>query len=175
MCWRQERPLGGGDKWELVASAEVAEIANSLRVTFDACSAVYIQLQYAAVEDSLGSLQLAPNVGSTFYTGEQRAAAAWTTTSSNNKRGLIAANIDTRVGSMWTSQFVVHSRGDGSYGSITPNDELNTDIGSATMNHSVMRSFYFTSKDMANGITSITAYGAGMNVGTNLKVWGIKL
>ena len=166
-----------GEVWEKVADTTLTEQVNSIRVTFSACSAVYVQFQWGGVESDLGNICIAPNCNDTFYTGESRAAAASITTSTNAKRGYAFIRIDTRVGSVWTATSSTLSRGDGSFGAITPDDTMNCEIG--VSNHfgiSMMTPFYFTVKNepLSNGVHSITAYGAGMAIGTTLRVWGIK-
>lgn len=166
-----------GEVWEKVADTTLTEQVNSIRVTFSACSTVYVQFQWGGVESDLGNICIAPNCNDTFYTGESRAAAASITTSTNAKRGYAFIRIDTRVGSVWTATSSTLSRGDGSFGAITPDDTMNCEIG--VSNHfgiSMMTPFYFTVKNepLSNGVHSITAYGAGMAIGTTLKVWGIK-
>lgn len=166
-----------GEVWEKVADVTLTEQVNSIRVTFSACSAVYVQFQWGGVESDVGNIYIAPNCNDTFYTGESRAAAASITTSTNAKRGYAFIRIDTRVGSVWTATSSALSRGDGSFGAITPDDTMNCEIG--VPNHfgiSMMTPFYFTIKNEppSNGVHSITAYGAGMAIGTTLKVWGIK-
>ena len=167
-----------GEVWEKVADTTLTEQVNSIRVTFSACSAVYVQFQWGGVEDNLGIIHIAPNCGETLVgTSEHRVSAASVTTSTNAKRGYAFIRIDTRVGSVWTATSSTLSRGDGSFGAITPDDTMNCEIG--VPNHfgiSMMTPFYFTIKNepLSNGVHSITAYGAGMAIGTTLKVWGIK-
>ncbi len=166
-----------GEVWEKVADTTLTEQVNSIRVTFSACSAVYVQFQWGGVESDVGNIYIAPNCDDTFYTSESRVAAASITTSTNAKRGYTFIRIDTRVGSVWTATSSTLSRADGSFGAITSDNAMNCDIG--IPNHfgiSVMQPFYFTIKNEppSNGVHSITAYGAGMAIGTTLKVWGIK-
>nr|DAQ47709.1 MAG TPA: hypothetical protein [Caudoviricetes sp.] len=166
-----------GEVWEKVADTTLTEQVNSIRVTFSACSAVYVQFQWGGVESDVGNISIAPNCNDTFYIDERRAAAASITTSTNAKRGYTFIRIDTRVGSVWTATSSTLSRGDGSFGAITPDDTMNCEIG--VSNHfgiSMMAPFYFTVKNepLSNGVHSITAYGAGMAIGTTLRVWGIK-
>lgn len=166
-----------GEVWEKVADTTLTEQVNSIRVTFSACSTVYVQFQWGGVESDLGNICIAPNCNDTFYTGERRAAAASITTSTNAKRGYAFIRIDTRVGSVWTATSSTLSRGDGSFGAITPDDTMNCEIGvSNNFGISMMTPFYFTVKNepLSNGVHSITAYGAGMAIGTTLRVWGIK-
>lgn len=170
-------PSGGGETWEKVADITLTDSVNSVRATFDACSAVYVQLQWGGVESDVGSIYIAPNCNDTFYTGESRAAATKITTSTTAKRGYTFIKIDTRVGSNWTATSSTLLRGDGSFGAITPDEPMNCDIGvSNNFGISMMQPFYFAIKNepLSNGVHSITAYGAGMAIGTTLKVWGIK-
>lgn len=166
-----------GEVWEKVADTTLTEQVNSIRVTFSACSAVYVQFQWGGVEDNLGNIYIAPNCDDTFYTSEDRAAAASATTSTNAKRGYTFIRIDTRVGSVWTATSSTLSRADGSFGAITPDSTMNCEIGIRNnFGISMMTPHYFTIKNEppSNGVRSITAYGAGMAIGTTLKVWGIK-
>lgn len=166
-----------GEVWEKVADTTLTEQVNSIRVTFSACSTVYVQFQWGGVESDLGNICIAPNCNDTFYTGERRAAAASITTSTNAKRGYAFIRIDTRVGSVWTATSSTLSRADGSFGAITPDALMNCDVGiSNKFDISMMQPFYFTiqNEPLSNGVHSITAYGAGMAIGTTLKVWGIK-
>ena len=167
---------GSGEVWEKVADVTLTEQVNSIRVTFDACSAVYVQFQWGGVESDVGNIYIAPNCNDTFYTSERRAAAADITTSANAKRGYTFIRIDTRVGSVWTATSSTLSRAD-SFGAITPDALMNCDIGIPNkFGISMMNPFYFTIRNepLSNGVHSITAYGAGMAIGTTLKVWGIK-
>ena len=166
-----------GEVWEKVADVTLTEQVNSIRVTFDACSAVYVQFQWGGVESDVGNIYIAPNCNDTFYTSESRTAAANITTSANAKRGYTFIRIDTRVGSVWTATSSTLSRADQSFGAITPDALMNCDIGIPNkFGFSMMQPFYFTIKNEppSNGVHSITAYGAGMAIGTTLKVWGIK-
>lgn len=170
-------PSGGGETWEKVADITLTDSVNSVRATFDACSAVYVQLQWGGVESDVGSIYIAPNCNDTFYTSESRAAATKITTSTTAKRGYTFIKIDTRVGSNWTATSSTLLRGDGSFGAITPDELMNCDIGvSNNFGISMMKPYYFAIRDepLSNGVHSITAYGAGMAIGTTLKVWGIK-
>lgn len=173
-----DMPSGGsGETWEKVAEVTTTEVVTSLRVTFDACKAVYVEYQWGGVEDSLGNIYIAPNVGDTFYTAESRAAAVKLTTSTNNKRGYTFVTIDTRMGSKWVAKSGTLSRGDGTFGDITPGDDMNCNIGAAgNCLFSKMSESYFDAggKQLSDGVKSITAYGAGMAIGTTLSVWGIK-
>lgn len=167
-----------GEVWEKVADTTLTEQVNSIRVTFSACSAVYVQFQWGGVEDNLGIIHIAPNCGETLVgTSEHRVSAASVTTSTNAKCGYAFIRIDTRVGSVWTATSSTLSRADGSFGAITPDDTMNCEIG--VPNHfgiSMMSPYYFTVRNEppSNGVHSITAYGAGMAIGTTLRVWGIK-
>lgn len=166
-----------GEVWEKVADTTLTEQVNSIRVTFSACSAVYVQFQWGGVESDVGNIYIAPNCNDTFYTGESRAAAASITTSTNAKRGYAFIRIDTRVGSVWTATSSTLSRADGSFGAITPDNLMNCQIGIPNnFGISIIDTFYFPIKNEppSNGVHSITAYGAGMAIGTTLKVWGIK-
>lgn len=168
-----------GEVWEKVADVTLTEQVNSIRVTFSACSAVYVQFQWGGVEDNLGNIDIAPNCDETLTGagGEHRVSAAFVTTSTNAKRGYTFIRIDTRVGSVWTATSSTLSRADGSFGAITPDDTMNCEIG--VPNHfgiSIISPYYFTVRNEppSNGVHSITAYGAGMAIGTTLRVWGIK-
>lgn len=166
-----------GEVWEKVADVTLTEQVNSIRVTFSACSAVYVQFQWGGVESNVGNIYIAPNCNDTFNTSERRAVAASTTTSTNAKRGYTFIRIDTRVGSVWTATSSTLSRGDASFGAITPDATMNCEIGIPNIfGISMMQPFYFTiqNEPPSNGVHSITAYGAGMAIGTTLKVWGIK-
>lgn len=167
-----------GEVWEKVAEITLTEQVNSVRVTFSACRAVYVQFQWGGVEDNLGNIDIAPNCGETL-TGvvERRVSAAFVTTSTNAKRGYTFIRIDTRVGSVWTATSSTLSRADGSFGAITPDTLMNCEIGiTNNFGISMMNPRYFTiqNEPLSNGVRSITAYGAGMAIGTTLKVWGIK-
>lgn len=166
-----------GEVWEKVADVTLTEQVNSIRVTFSACSTVYVQFQWGGVESDVGNIYIAPNCNDTFVTAENRAVAASITTSANAKRGYTFIRIDTRVGSVWTATSSTLSRGDGSFGAITPNSLMNCEISiSNNFGISMMNPYYFTiqNEPLSNGVHSITAYGAGMAIGTTLKVWGIK-
>lgn len=167
---------GSGEVWEKVADVTLTEQVNSIRVTFSACSAVYVQFQWGGVENDVGNIYIAPNCNDTFDTSERRAVAASATTSTNAKRGYTFIRIDTRVGSVWTATSSTLSRDD-SFGAITPDSLMNCDIGIPNnFGISMMNPLYFTIRNepLSNGVHSITAYGAGMVIGTTLKVWGIK-
>lgn len=166
-----------GENWEKVADVTVTETVKVIRVTFDACSVVYVQLQYGGVEDDLGKIEIYPNQSETPYTGEARSAAARITTSQTNKRGYLFVTIDTRKGDKWTAASDQVSRGDDNLGEITPNANMNCEIGINKVRYfSFINSYYFTNSNesVENGVKSITAYGAGMAKGTTMRVWGIK-
>lgn len=176
-----DMPTGGsGETWEKVAEVTLTEQVNSIHVTFSACSAVYVQFQWGGIEDNLGNIDIAPNCDETFPSGaggEHRASAAYVTTSPKAKHGYTFIRIDTRVGSVWTATSSTLSRGDGNFGAITPDNRMNCEIGvSNNFGISMMSPFYFTIKNepLSNGVHSITAFGAGMAIGTTLQVWGIK-
>lgn len=169
-----------GEVWEKVAEVTLTDQANSIYVTFSACSAVYVQFQWGGVEDNLGNIDIAPNCGETLSAGagsEHRGSAAFVTTSTKAKHGYTFIRIDTRVGSVWTATSSTLSRGDGSFGAITPDALMNCEIGvSNNFGISMMSPYYFAIKNepLSNGVHSITASGAGMAIGTTLIVWGIK-
>lgn len=168
---------GGGETWELVAEATTTDVVNSLRVTFDACSAVYVEFCWGGVENDLGDIAIYPNQGDTPYAGEKRAAAAYVKSSASRKRGMLCVRMDCRVGTYWTAVSNQKSRGDGAFGSINADNLLNMDIGvDPDVQYSVIASYYMTTTNdtPASGVKSITAYGAGMAIGTRIKVWGIK-
>lgn len=168
---------GGGETWELVAEITTTENVNSIRATFDACSAVYIELRWGGVEDDLGDIAVYPNTGDTPYAAEQRAAAAKVTSSTTKKYGVLCVRMDCRVGSYWYATSWQKDRGEGSFGAIDASDTKNLEIGlSGSAQYSVVSDYYMTTRNdtPASGVKSITAYGAGMAVGTTLKVWGIK-
>lgn len=168
---------GGGETWELVAEITTTENVNSMRATFDACSAVYIELRWGGVEDNLGDIAVYPNTGDTPYAAEQRAAAARVTSSTAQKYGVLCVQMDCRVGSYWYATSWQKYRGEGSFGAIDASQTANLEIGlSGTAQYSVVSNYYMTTENdtPASGVKSITAYGAGMAIGTTLKVWGIK-
>nr|DAE38877.1 MAG TPA: hypothetical protein [Caudoviricetes sp.] len=168
---------GGGAAWELVASETATENLNSMRVTFDACIAVFVELVWGGVEDDLGNIGIYPNQGDTPYTGEKRAAAAVVTSSTTKKRGILCVRMDCRVGSYWFASAEECFRGDGSFGEIDADNLSGIEIGvTASPQYSVVGKFYMTprNREPSSGIDSITAYGAGMAIGTRLKIWGIK-
>lgn len=167
----------GGETWELVAEATTTDVVNSMRVTFDACSAVYVEFCWGGVENDLGDIAIYPNQGDTPYAGEKRAAAAYVKSSTSRKRGMLCVRMDCRVGTYWTAVSNQKSRGDGAFGSVNADNLLNIDIGvDPDVQYSVIHSGYMTIRDdtPASGVKSITAYGAGMAIGTRIKVWGIK-
>lgn len=168
---------GGGEAWELVAEATTTDIVNSLRVTFDACNAVFVEFYWGGVENDLGDIAVYPNQGDTPYVSENRAAAAKVKSSTTAKRGMLWVRMDCRVGSYWTAVSNQKYRGDGAFNSIDANNLMNMDIGLDSHDqYSVINSGYMTTRDdtPASGVKSITAYGAGMAIGTRIKVWGIK-
>ncbi len=168
---------GGSETWELVAEITTTENVNSMRATFDACSAVYIELRWGGVEDNLGDIAVYPNTGDTPYSPEQRAAAAMVTSSTAKKRGVLCVRMDCRVGSYWYATSWQKARSDGSFGAIDASKIGNLDIGlNGSAQYSVVSDYYMTTGNdtPASGVKSITAYGAGMAIGTTLKVWGIK-
>lgn len=167
----------GGETWELVAEATTTDVVNSMRVTFDACSAVYVEFFWGGVENDLGNIEICPNTGDTPHAPEKRSAAACVTSSASRKRGLLCVRMDCRVGSYWTAVSNQKYRGDGAFGSINADNLLNMDIGvDPEVQYSVISSYYMTTRNdtPASGVKSITAYGAGMAIGTRIKVWGIK-
>lgn len=168
---------GGGETWELVAEATTPDVVNSLRVTFDACSAVYVEFCWGGVENDLGDIAIYPNTGDTPYAGEKRAAAAYVKSSASRKRGMLCVRMDCRVGTHWTAVSNQKYRADGAFGSINADNLMNMDIDVyPDVQYSVINSGYMTIRDdtPASGVRSITAYGAGMAIGTRIKVWGIK-
>ena len=167
----------GGETWELVAEATTTDVVNSMRVTFDACSAVYVEFCWGGVENDLGDIAIYPNTGDTPYAGEKRAAAAYVNSSASRKRGMLCVRMDCRVGTHWTAVSNQKCRADGAFGSINADNLMNMDIGvDPDVQYSVINSGYMTIRDdtPASGVKSITAYGAGMAIGTRIKVWGIK-
>lgn len=167
----------GSESWALVAETTTTENVNLLRVTFDACSAVAIEFYWGGVENDLGDIGIFPNAEGTPYIGEKRFAAANVTSSATKKRGVLCAQIDCRVGSHWYATSWQKDRGDGSFGAIDASALNNLDIGlNGSAQYSLISNYYMTPKNdvPASGVRSITAYGAGMAIGTTLKVWGIK-
>ena len=179
--WQQVGAGGGGgsgsESWALVAETTTTENVNLLRVTFDACSAVAIEFYWGGVENDLGNIGIFPNAEGTPYIAEKRFAAANVTSSATKKCGVLCAQIDCRVGSHWYATSWQKDRGDGSFGAIDASKYNNLDIGvNGSAQYSLISNYYMTPGNdaPANGVRSITAYGAGMAIGTTLKVWGIK-
>lgn len=167
----------GSESWALVAETTTTENVNLLRVTFDACSAVAIEFYWGGVENDLGNIGIFPNAEGTPYIDEKRFAAANVTSSATKKCGVLCAQIDCRVGSHWYATSWQKDRGDGSFGAIDATKHNNLDIGlNGSAQYSLISNYYMTPKNdaPANGVRSITVYGAGMAIGTTLKVWGIK-
>lgn len=167
----------GSESWALVAETTTTENVNLLRVTFDACSAVVVEFLWGGVENHLGDIGIFPNVEGTPHTSEKRAAAANVTSSTTQKRGVLCVRIDCRVGSYWYATSWQKGRGDGQFGAIDAAGIGNIDIGlNGSAQYSVINNYYMTPMNdpPASGVKSITAYGAGMAIGTTLKVWGIK-
>ena len=172
-------PSGGSDSetWALVAEITTTENVNSIRATFDACSAVVVEFFWGGVENDLGDIGIFPNVEGTPYTSEKRLAAANVTSSTTKKRGVLCVRMDCRVGSHWYATSWQKDRGDDSFGAINASEMYNLDIGlNGSAQYSVVSNYYMTPRNdtPASGVRSITAYGAGMAIGTTLKVWGIK-
>ena len=169
----EEVTLGSGDEWVKVAEKTLTEIANEIRLNFNPCKAVYIEFQYGAVENDLGVIGIYPNPKTPVYTAENRAAAITQTTSATNKRGYIFCTIDCRKGTQWVATSQTFFRGDGTFGSIEPGAPMNCDI--FVFNNNTWASLLWK-QQMANAdhINSVSAFGAGMNIGTTLTVWGIK-
>ena len=167
----------GSESWTLVAETTTTENVNLLRVTFDACSAVAIEFYWGGVENDLGNIGIFPNAEGTPYIGEKRLAAANVTSSATKKCGVLCAQIDCRVGSHWYATSWQKDRGDGSFGAIDASKYNNLDIGvNGSAQYSLINNYYMNPRNdtPASGVRSITAYGAGMAIGTTLKVWGIK-
>lgn len=167
----------GSESWALVAETTTTENVNLLHVTFDACSAVAIEFYWGGVENDLGNIGIFPNAEGTPYIDEKRFAAANVTSSASKKRGVLCAQIDCRVGSHWYATSWQKDRPDGSFGAIDASKLNNLDIGiNGSAQYSLISNYYMTPRNdvPANGVRSITAYGAGMAIGTTLKVWGIK-
>lgn len=166
-------PGGGGDEWVKVAETTLTEIANEIRLNFDPCKAVYIEFQYGAVEGNLGVIGIYPNPQTPIYTAEKRTCAVDTTTSDKNKRGYIFCTIDRRKGTQWVATSQIFYRGDGAFGSIEPGDPMNCDIWVSDNNtlSSLLLKARLVGTDYIN---SVSAFGAGMNIGTTMTVWGIK-
>lgn len=167
----------GSESWALVAETTATENVNMMHVTFAACSAVVIEFYWGGVENDLGNIGIFPNAEGTPYTGEYRFAAANVTSSTTKKRGVLCVQIDCRVGSHWYATSWQKDRSDGSFGTIDASAYNNLDIGlNGSAQYSLISNYYMTPKNdaPANGVRSITVYGAGMAIGTTLKVWGIK-
>lgn len=169
-----EGNLDTGEKWEKVAEVTATENVNSIYASFDSCKAVRVQFMFGAVGDDLGHIGIAPNCGETFYRSENRACAASITTSSNVTKGWGYIELDTRGSKLWTAKSAWRTRSDGGFSTEIGVSLHNTDIGFTNMQYSIMNHDYFSSRQLENGINSITAYGAGMVKGTTLYVWGIK-
>lgn len=167
-------PGGGGNEWVKVAETTLTEIVNEIRLNFDPCKAVYLEFQYGAVENDLGVIGIYPNPETPIYTSEKRAAAITLTTSAANKRGYIFCTIDRRKGTQWVATLQTFYRGDGAFGSIKPGETMNCDIG--VFNDNTWSSFLWKQQLAGTDyINSVSAFGAGMNIGTTLTVWGIKV
>lgn len=167
----------GGETWALVAETTTTENVNMMHITFAACSAVVIEFYWGGVENDLGNIGIFLNAEGTPYTSEYRFVAANVTSSTTKKRGVLCVQIDCRVGSHWYATSWQKDRSDGSFGTIDASAYNNLDIGlNGSAQYSVINNYYMTPRNdaPANGVRSITAYGAGMAVGTTLKVWGIK-
>lgn len=167
----------GSESWTLVAETTTTENVNLLRVTFDACSAVAIEFYWGGVENDLGNIGIFPNAEGTPCIVEKRLAAANVTSSATKKCGVLCAQIDCRVGSHWYATLWQKDRGDGSFGAIDASKYNNLDIGvNGSAQYSLINNYYMNPRNdtPASGVRSITAYGAGMAIGTTLKVWGIK-
>lgn len=179
--WQQVGAGGGGgsgsESWALVAETTATENVNMMHVTFDACSAVAIEFYWGGVENDLGNIGIFPNAEGVPYTGEYRLASANVKSSTAKKRGVLCVQIDCRVGSHWYATSWQKDRGDGSFGAIDASKHNNLDVGlNGSAQYSLISNYYMTPRNdvPASGVRSITAYGAGMAIGTTLKVWGIK-
>lgn len=179
--WQQVGAGGGGgsgsESWALVAETTATENVNMMHVTFDACSAVAIEFYWGGVENDLGNIGIFPNAEGVPYTGEYRLASANVKSSTAKKRGVLCVQIDCRVGSHWYATSWQKDRGDGSFGAIDASKHNNLDVGlNGSAQYSLISNYYVTPRNdaPASGVRSITAYGAGMAIGTTLKVWGIK-
>lgn len=167
-------PGGGGNEWVKVAETTLTEIANEIRLNFDPCKSVYLEFQYGAVEGNLGVIGIYPNPQTPVYTTEKRTCAVDTTTSATNKRGYIFCTIDRRKGTQWVATSQIFYRSDGAFGSIKPGDPMNCDIW--VNNNNTLASLVSRAKLVGTDyINSVSAFGAGMNIGTTLTVWGIKV
>lgn len=166
-------PGGGGNEWVKVAETTSTEIVNEIRLNFDPCKAVYFEFQYGAVENDLGVIGIYPNPKTPVYTTEKRTCAAYTTTSSTNKRGYIFCTIDRRKGTQWVATSQIFYRSELTFGSIKPGESMNCDIG--VFDNNTWSSFLWKSQLVGTDyINSVSAFGAGMNIGTTLTVWGVK-
>lgn len=179
--WQQVGAGGGGgsgsESWALVAETTATENVNMMHVTFDACSAVAIEFYWGGVENDLGNIGIFPNAEGVPYTGEYRLASANVKSSTAKKRGVLCVQIDCRVGSHWYATSWQKDGGDGSFGAIDASKHNNLDVGlNGSAQYSLISNYYMTPRNdaPASGVRSITAYGAGMAIGTTLKVWGIK-
>ena len=179
--WQQVGAGGGGgsgsESWALVAETTATENVNMMHVTFDACSAVAIEFYWGGVENDLGNIGIFPNAEGVPYTGEYRLASANVKSSTAKKRGVLCVQIDCRVGSHWYATSWQKDRGDGSFGAIDASKHNNLDVDlNGSAQYSLISNYYMTPRNdaPASGVRSITAYGAGMAIGTTLKVWGIK-
>ena len=168
-------PGGGENEWVKVAETTLTEIVNEIRLNFDPCKAVYFEFQYGAVENDLGAIGIYPNPKTPVYASpEKRACAIDTTTSAANKHGYIFCTIDRRKGTQWVATSQTFFRGDGTFGSITPGASMNCDID--IFNNNTWASFLWKSQLVGTDyINSVSAFGAGMDIGTTLTVWGIKV
>ena len=165
---------GSGETWEKIAETTLTEIVNEIRLNFDPCKAVYLEFQYGAVENDLGAIGIYPNPKTPIYTGEKRACAIDTTTSAANKRGYIFCTIDRRKGTQWVATSQTFFRGDGTFGSIKPGEAMNCDID--IFNNNTWASVLWKPRLAGTDyINSVSAFGAGMAIGTTLTVWGIKV
>lgn len=164
----------GGEVWEKVAETTLTEIVNEIRLNFDPCKAVYLEFQYGAVENDLGVIGIYPNPQTPIYTAEKRSCAVDTTTSAANKRGYIFCTIDRRKGTQWVATSQTFYRSEAPFGSIKPGEAMNCDIG--IFNNNTWASVLWKPKLVGTDyINSVSAFGAGMNIGTTLTVWGIKV
>lgn len=168
-----DMPGGGGDEWVKVVEETLTEVANEIRLNFAPCKAIYIEFQYGAVENDLGLIGIYPNPKTPIYTVEDRAAAITQKTSDTNKRGYIFCAIDRQKGTPWMATSQIFHRGDGTFGSIEPGALMNCEIRCFNDNTwaSLINPMYLTSTDYIN---AVSAFGAGMNIGTTLTVWGVK-
>ncbi len=167
-------PGGGGNEWVKVAETTLTEIVNEIRLNFDPCKAVYLEFQYGAVENDLGVIGIYPNPKTPIYTAEKRSCAVDTTTSAANKRGYIFCTIDRRKGTQWVATSQIFYRSELTFGSIKPGGSMNCDIG--VFDNNTWSSFLWKSQLVGTDyINSVSAFGAGMNIGTTLTVWGIKV